>query len=136
MTRPVVYADRYLIEQEDSGELAFTIQIATAWPLLLQPRDRVLLCSDGLWGSVSDATITEQLAARPISDATPELVEQALRNEKVPYQLSGGQSFFDRTEIKDVIAYFKAMAAETGVPYQTLINLYLHQCAQSGKRLY
>jgi hypothetical protein len=29
---------------------------------------------------VSDATITEQLAARPISDATPELVELALRN--------------------------------------------------------
>jgi len=54
--------------------------VDTAGPLLLQPRDRVLLCSDGLWGSVSDATITEQLAARPISDATPELVEQALRN--------------------------------------------------------
>jgi serine/threonine protein phosphatase PrpC len=54
--------------------------VDTAGPLLLQPRDRVLLCSDGLWGSVSDATITEQLAARPISDATPELVELALRN--------------------------------------------------------
>jgi serine/threonine protein phosphatase PrpC len=54
--------------------------VDTAGPLLLQPRDRVLLCSDGLWGSVTDATITEQLAARPISDATPELVEQALRN--------------------------------------------------------
>jgi len=36
--------------------------------------------------------------------------EQALRNEKVPYQLSGGQSFFDRTEIKDVIAYLRLIA--------------------------
>ncbi|WP_324780007.1 UvrD-helicase domain-containing protein [Thiobacillus sedimenti] len=33
--------------------------------------------------------------------------EQALRNEKVPYQLSGGQSFFDKAEIKDVIAYLR-----------------------------
>jgi uncharacterized protein (DUF4415 family) len=35
----------------------------------------------------------------------------------------------------DVIDYFKAMAEETGVPYQNLINLYLRDCAQSGKRL-
>ncbi|HEU5294922.1 MAG TPA: PP2C family serine/threonine-protein phosphatase [Burkholderiaceae bacterium] len=53
--------------------------VDTAGPLLLQPHDRVLLCSDGLWGSVSDALITEHLAARPISDAVPELVELALR---------------------------------------------------------
>ncbi|MFN3715728.1 MAG: UvrD-helicase domain-containing protein [Thiobacillus sp.] len=36
--------------------------------------------------------------------------EQALRNEKVPYQLSGGQSFFDKAEIKDVIAYLRLIA--------------------------
>jgi PPM family protein phosphatase len=54
--------------------------IDTAGPLLMQQGDRVLLCSDGLWGSVSDAEITSQLAQRPISDAVPELVEQALRN--------------------------------------------------------
>jgi ATP-dependent DNA helicase Rep len=38
------------------------------------------------------------------------IFEQALRNEKVPYQLSGGQSFFDRVEIKDVIAYLRLIA--------------------------
>jgi predicted DNA binding CopG/RHH family protein len=35
----------------------------------------------------------------------------------------------------DVIAYFKAMSAETGLPYQNLINLYLRECAHSGKKL-
>jgi len=35
----------------------------------------------------------------------------------------------------DVIEYFKALARETGVPYQNLINLYLRDCAHSGKKL-
>ncbi len=35
----------------------------------------------------------------------------------------------------DVIEYFKALARETGVPYQNLINLYLRDCANSGKKL-
>jgi predicted DNA binding CopG/RHH family protein len=35
----------------------------------------------------------------------------------------------------EVIAYFKEQAKETGIPYQTLINLYLMDCARSGKKL-
>ncbi len=33
------------------------------------------------------------------------------------------------------IAYFKELAEETGVRYQTLINLYLRDCAASKRRL-
>lgn len=36
---------------------------------------------------------------------------------------------------KDAIAYFKALAQETGIPYQNLINLYLTECANSKKKL-
>ncbi|MDD5240599.1 MAG: UvrD-helicase domain-containing protein [Sulfuricella sp.] len=36
--------------------------------------------------------------------------EQHLRNDRIPYQLSGGSSFFDKTEIKDVIAYLRLLA--------------------------
>lgn len=32
------------------------------------------------------------------------------------------------------IEYFKAMAADSGIPYQTLINLYLRDCAASRRR--
>ena len=36
---------------------------------------------------------------------------------------------------EDAITYFKAQSKETGIPYQTLINLYLTDCARNGKRL-
>ncbi|MCM5678885.1 serine/threonine-protein phosphatase [Schlegelella sp. S2-27] len=53
--------------------------VDTVGPMLMQSGDRVMLCSDGLWSSVPDTVIAEQLATRPISDSVPELVEQALR---------------------------------------------------------
>jgi uncharacterized protein (DUF4415 family) len=34
-----------------------------------------------------------------------------------------------------VISYFKDLALETAIPYQTLINLYLRDCATSKKQL-
>ena len=35
----------------------------------------------------------------------------------------------------DVISYFKAMAAETGIPYQSLINLYLRDCVAKNRKV-
>ena len=36
---------------------------------------------------------------------------------------------------EDTIAYFKAMAEEKGIPYQSLINLYLRDCAAEHREL-
>jgi uncharacterized protein (DUF4415 family) len=35
----------------------------------------------------------------------------------------------------DIIDYFKEMAEETGIPYQSLINLYLMDCVNSERTL-
>ena len=36
---------------------------------------------------------------------------------------------------EDVISYFKKMADETGVPYQSLINLYLRDCVTQHREI-
>lgn len=35
----------------------------------------------------------------------------------------------------DIIDYFKSMAAQTGIPYQKLINMYLRECVTSQRTL-
>lgn len=35
--------------------------------------------------------------------------EKALREKNIPYQISGGSSFFDKAEIKDMLAYLKLL---------------------------
>jgi len=36
---------------------------------------------------------------------------------------------------EDVIGYFKGMSEETGIPYQSLINLYLRDCVAQHRKI-
>ncbi len=36
---------------------------------------------------------------------------------------------------RDSVDYFKSLAEESGIPYQTLINLYLRDCAVHQRKL-
>ncbi|HQW21218.1 MAG TPA: UvrD-helicase domain-containing protein, partial [Rhodocyclaceae bacterium] len=42
--------------------------------------------------------------------------EQYLRDQRIPYLLSGGQSFFDRAEIKDLTAYLRLIGNDNDDP--------------------
>ncbi len=43
-------------------------------------------------------------------------VETALRAENIPYTISGGQSYFERAEIKDIVAYLRLIANDDDDP--------------------
>ena len=36
---------------------------------------------------------------------------------------------------EDVVSYFKEMAEENGIPYQSLINLYLRDCVSQHRKI-
>ncbi|MDP3512310.1 MAG: UvrD-helicase domain-containing protein [Sulfuritalea sp.] len=43
-------------------------------------------------------------------------IEQQLRAQRIPYVISGGQSFFDRAEIKDITCYLRLLANQDDDP--------------------
>jgi len=57
-----------------------------------------------------------------------------MKARKNPYASKLKQSVTMRLS-EDVVAYFKGMAEESGVPYQSLINLYLRDCLSHNRRL-
>lgn len=36
---------------------------------------------------------------------------------------------------RDTVAYFKSLSEESGIPYQTLINLYLRDCVHQERKI-
>jgi uncharacterized protein (DUF4415 family) len=57
-----------------------------------------------------------------------------MKGRKNPYTKYLKQPVTMRLD-KDSIAYFKGLAEESGIPYQTLINLYLRDCASKERKL-
>jgi predicted DNA binding CopG/RHH family protein len=53
---------------------------------------------------------------------------------KNPYAAQLKQSVTIRLD-QGAVTYFKSLADETGIPYQSLINLYLRNCAASKKKI-
>ena len=57
-----------------------------------------------------------------------------MKSRKNPYAAKLKKSVTIRID-EDTINYFKNMAEDKGIPYQSLINLYLRDCAINHKQL-
>ncbi len=57
-----------------------------------------------------------------------------MKGRKNPYARRLRQSITIRLD-RTTVAYFRELAEETGLPYQNLINLYLRDCVEHGRRL-
>ena len=58
----------------------------------------------------------------------------SMKSRKNPYAAKLKKPVTIRLD-EDVIGYFKAMSEESGIPYQSLINLYLRDCAAQHRKL-
>ena len=56
------------------------------------------------------------------------------RARKNPYAKRLKKQITTRID-EPTIEYFKGVAELSGIPYQTLVNLYLRDCAQKGRKL-
>jgi len=51
------------------------------------------------------------------------VLEQALREQRIPYHLSGGTSFFERTEVKDLMCYLRlAVNPDDNTAFLRVVN--------------
>ena len=57
------------------------------------------------------------------TNAQSRVVEDVLRREGVPYQIIGGTKFYDRKEIKDVLAYLRLIInPNDGISFDRIVN--------------
>jgi uncharacterized protein (DUF4415 family) len=58
-----------------------------------------------------------------------------MKGHKNPYAKNLKQPVTMRLDC-DTVTYFKSIAEEMGIPYQSLINLYLRDCAMHHRKLH
>ncbi len=56
------------------------------------------------------------------------------KSKKNPYVRSLKKQITIRLD-EETIEYFKSLAQDTGLPYQSLMNLYLRDCAEHQRKL-
>ena len=56
------------------------------------------------------------------------------KSRKNPYAVQLKKQITIRLD-EEAIAYFKGISEKVGIPYQSLINLYLRDCAASQRKL-
>ncbi|RTZ45866.1 ATP-dependent DNA helicase Rep [Candidimonas sp. SYP-B2681] len=90
-------------------------------PIQVTPMDSEEAEAESIAVRVSAARFERQAEWRDFavlyrSNHQARALEQALRNLRIPYTISGGQSFFEKPEIRDILAYLRLIANDNDDP--------------------
>lgn len=68
-------------------------------------------------------------------DDSPEVTEEMVKRAYRPKAEKKPKKMISMYMSEEDIAYFKSMSSETGIPYQTLISMYLSDCRKKGRKI-
>ena len=95
--------------------------LGTGEPIVVTPMDSDLAEAESIAMRLSAARFERQAQWKDFAvlyrgNHQARVMEQALRTLRIPYTVSGGQSFFDKAEIRDVLAWLRLIANEDEDP--------------------
>ena len=90
-------------------------------PIRVTPMDSDLVEAESIAMRLSAARFERQAQWKDFAvlyrgNHQSRVMEQALRTLRIPYTVSGGQSFFDKAEVRDVLAWLRLIANEDEDP--------------------
>ena len=112
-TQNIVNAANSLIEKNkeriekkcfSSGEQGEKIKVIKAFT---DQEEAMLIVSSIVARKAADDASYKDFAVLYRTNAQSRTIEEALRRRNVPYRIYSGHSFYDREEVKNVLAYFK-----------------------------
>jgi DNA helicase-2/ATP-dependent DNA helicase PcrA len=87
-------------------------------------RDEAEFVASHITDALSATRAPRDFAVFYRTNAQSRVLEDALRARNLPYTVVGGTRFFDRAEIKDLVAYMRAVAnRDDGIALQRIINV-------------
>lgn len=95
------------------------IKVYNAW----NERDEAAYLVDQIRNWVNSGGKRNDTAVLYRSNAQSRVIEEALLQAQMPYRVYGGQRFFERAEIKDVLAYLRLIANRLDdAAYERIVN--------------
>ena len=115
-TKVIVDAANSLIERNSAripkkcyseGEQGRRIRLLKAYA---ETEEAVMIANEIVSHIHQDSAKYQDFAILYRTNAQSRAIEEALRKRNLPYMIYSGNSFFDRVEVKDMMAYFKLVA--------------------------